>query len=500
MTHKMLEKIYRHARETSLLTGSLALLEWDQNTYMPHRAGGVRADQIAQLHGLIHQRKTDAAHGDALRQLANDFEKNPSSLEDSANVRGLLRDYEKNIQLPESLVQAIAKATSLGQQIWVEAKQKQDFQLFRDALDEIIKLRREEASILQKEGGSKYDSLLDQYEEGASSEEIAKVFSELRTALVPMVQEAIEAEKRRPSQLKVAKNFPVSSQRELASWVATKIGFDFERGRLDETEHPFCTTLGPHDHRILSRYFESSYSSGLYGVLHEAGHGMYEQGLRTEMFGLPVGEAASLGVHESQSRLWENAIGRSHAFWEWLYPEAVSRLPNLADASVAQVVSDLNRVEPSLIRIEADETTYNLHIFIRFEIERLLIDEDLPVSELPGIWNDRYESYLGLRPPNDGLGVLQDVHWSAGLIGYFPTYSLGNLYAAQLMEAAERNLGPMEQFVTKGDFLPLLEWLRKNVHTWGRTYLPHELMQRANGEPLTAKPFLNYLAKKAESR
>lgn len=500
MVQDVLNKVYQHARDTSLLTGSLALLEWDQNTYMPTKAGSVRADQTAYLHGLIHQRKTDAAYGEQLRELESGIASGQLSQVDAANVRGLLRDYEKNIQLPEKLVQATAKATALGQQIWVEAKERQDFQLFREPLAEIISLRKEEASILQKEGFTKYDSLLDQYEEGADSNEIARVFGELRESLVPMVSEAVEAEKRKSSRLEINHSYPIDAQRKLAKYVAEKIGFDFDRGRLDETVHPFCTTLGPHDHRILSRYYEDSYSSGLYGVLHEAGHGMYEQGLRTDMFGLPVGEAASLGVHESQSRLWENAIGRSTSFWQWLYPEACRLLPNLGQATVPQIVADLNRVEPSLIRIEADETTYNLHIFIRFEIERLLINEDLPVEELPALWNDLYESYLGIRPTNDSIGVMQDVHWSAGLIGYFPTYALGNLYSVQLLEAAHQAIPELDKTIAQGDFVPLLDWLRKNVHSLGRTYLPHELMQRACGKPLSSQPFLNYLAKKGEAR
>ena len=500
MKTDLLNKVIEQAREISVLSGTMALLEWDQHTYMPERAGEFRSQQITWLSGLIHQRQTDAAYGEALRELHRTITEKSAPSAAEANVRGLLRDFEKNVQLPESLVKATALATSVGQQVWVEAKAKNDFSLFKPSLEEIVRLRREEASILQTVGRTKYDSLIDQYEEGADSEQIRIVFESLRRDLVPIVREALVREKAKPTKLTLGKAFPVEAQRKLSRWVAEKIGFDFGRGRLDETEHPFCTTLGPHDHRILTRYFEDSYSSGLYGVLHEAGHGLYEQGTPADMHGLPAGSAASLGVHESQSRLWENMVGRSPGFWKWLLPTAQAHLPALAGLSVDQIVADLNRVEQSLIRIEADEATYNLHIFVRFEIEKELIDGDLKVSDLPELWRVRYHEYLGIAPETDSMGVMQDVHWSAGLIGYFPTYTLGNLYAAQLMETASRQLGDLDEMFSRGEFAPLLDWLKTNVHAHGRCWLPHELMTRVNGAPLDAKPFLSYLQKKLLSK
>ena len=500
MKTDLLNSVIEHAKEISVLSGTLALLEWDQHTYMPERAGEFRSQQITWLSGLIHQRQTNSAYGESLRELQRGLADQPARSPAEANVRGLLRDYEKNVKLPESLVKAAALATSIGQQVWVEAKGKNDFSMFKPCLEEIIRLRREEASILQTPGRTKYDSLIDQYEEGADSEQIRVVFEALRRDLIPIVRDSIAREKAKPTKLSLGKAFPLESQRRLSRWVAEKIGFDFERGRLDETEHPFCTTLGPHDHRILTRYFEDSYSSGLYGVLHEAGHGLYEQGTPVDMHGLPAGSAASLGVHESQSRLWENMVGRSIGFWKWLLPIAQMHLPALVGLSVEQIVADLNRVEQSLIRIEADEATYNLHIFVRFEIEKELIDGELKVSDLPELWRSRYQEYLGIAPETDAMGVLQDVHWSAGLIGYFPTYTLGNLYAAQLMETASRQLGDLDPMFARGEFGPLLEWLKTNVHTQGRSLLPHELMLQVNGAPLDAKPFLSYLQKKLLSK
>ncbi len=414
----------------------------------------------------------------------------------AANIRGLLRDYKKNIQLPERLVSEIARATSRGQQIWVEARSKNDFGMFLPLLDEIVQLRIEEASILQRPDRTKYDSLLDQYEEGADSNEIAIVFHELRNELVPIVHQASELERRSSKKIRLNAPLEVAAQRDLGRFVAERIGFDFSRGRLDETAHPFCTTLGPNDHRILTRYLADSYSSGMYGVLHEAGHGMYEQGLPIEHFGLPAGSAASLGVHESQSRLWENMVGRSLGFWKWLLPHAKSHIPQLANVKLEQVFADVNRVEPSLIRVEADEATYNLHIFVRFELEKELIDGDLKPRNLPERWHCLYEDMLGIVSPNDANGVLQDVHWSAGLIGYFPTYALGNLYAAQLFKTANRELGDLERMFETGEFQPLLEWLRKNIHSKGRCLLPHVLVQSVTGERLSAEPFLLYLRRK----
>jgi carboxypeptidase Taq len=490
------DKAFAHARQIGVMSSTLALLEWDQHTYMPAHAGEYRSDQVTWLSGLLHQKQTDAQYGDWLHSLASsDVMKEPESPL-ATNVRGLLRDYQKNIQLPESLVKALAKATSLGQHIWVEARANNDFERFLPILDEIVALRKEEATILQKEGRTKYDSLLDQYEEGADSDAVASVFATLRDLLVPIVRQASENEKRIPRKLVFHETFPVEAQRRLSRFVAEQIGFDFHRGRLDETAHPFCTTLGPHDHRILTRYLPESYSSGLYGVLHEAGHGMYEQGTAPEQFGLPAGSAASLGVHESQSRLWENMVGRSSGFWRWLLPHAKREFPQLVNVAVEQIVADVNRVEPSLIRVEADEATYNLHIFVRFEIEKELIDGDLRAKDLPGVWNARYREYLNVDPPDNAQGVLQDVHWSAGLIGYFPTYTLGNLYAAQLYHSAQSQLGDLEKMFAKGEFQPLLEWLRVHVHRPARCLLPHHLMERVNGQPLDAKPFVDYLRNK----
>jgi carboxypeptidase Taq len=364
-------------------------------------------------------------------------------------------------------------------------------------METIFGLKRQEAELLRDEG-TLYDALLDQYEDGANSQSLTLVFAGLRDSLVQLVKE-LNASKCKPDGQSWRRSVPVDLQRKTSHWVAERIGYQFERGRLDETSHPFCTTLGPDDCRILTRFQTEYFPSGFYGTLHEAGHGMYEQGLPREWYGLPAGAAASLGVHESQSRMWENFVGRSREFWLWCLPELQSQLAGgLDDLTAEQVFRDANCVQPTLIRVEADEVTYNLHILIRFEIEQALIAGDLKVADAPQAWNDCYDQYLGIRPKTYADGVLQDIHWSAGLIGYFPTYTLGNLYAAQLMEAARLQLADLDRSLARGDFRPLLEWLRREIHTFGQCYHPGQLIQRACGKPMDAKPLVNYLRQKLE--
>lgn len=492
---KTLSDLRQHLRETSLLESTMALLEWDEHTGMPDQAGDFRSEQLMLLSGFVHQRKTDPRLGEWLEELSSsDLSGDPNS-SIGALIRCTRRDFDKNVRLPEALVKQLAKATSLGQQIWVKAKRDDDFSVFQPALEEIISLRREEASLLATDGEPLYDALLDQYEEGAKSRDVAAVFDKLRDALIPWVRIAQESA-RHAGPSSVEGLFDIDAQRKFSRWVAERIGFDFERGRLDETVHPFCTTLGPHDHRILTRYSDSSFSTGLYGVLHEAGHGMYEQGLPPDWYGTPVATAASLGVHESQSRLWENMVGLSRAFWDWCMPEARKLFPALEEVAMERWVRDLNRVQCSLIRIEADEVTYNMHILIRFELEMGLVSGELAVSDLPQAWSDKYHNYLGIRPPNNALGVLQDVHWSAGLIGYFPTYTLGNIYAAQLFEAADRELGGVASLIAKGEFTPLLAWLREKVHRFGRRYPPMALIENATGTAFSSDALIRHLRTK----
>lgn len=489
------ESLLNHFRETAILQSTSDLLEWDERTGLPLRAGDYRADQITLLAGLIHARRTDPRIGQWLDQLDDEMAAEDPHGDTAATVRCLRRDHQRACKLPADLVQAISRAVVVGQQRWEAARRDNKYAAFRPALDEILRLRREEASLLA-DGDSLYDALLDDYEPGARCAALRSVFADLREQLVPLVQQVSGAARTPFSQL-LKRSFPVDRQRRLSRVAAERVGFDFSRGRLDETTHPFCTSLGPSDCRILTRFDEHWLPGGLFGTLHEAGHGMYDQGLRNEWFGLPPGSFASLGIHESQSRLWENLVGRSHAFWRHFYPETQQLFPEaLADVSLDDFYRAINAVQSSLIRVEADEVTYNLHIIIRFELEQDLLTGDLSTRDLPDAWNEKYREYLAIQPSSDAVGVLQDVHWSAGLIGYFPTYTLGNLAASQLFEAAQQDLGDLDAMFAAGQFQPLLGWLQEKIHRHGRNYTPAELILNATGKALAADALTHHLAEK----
>jgi carboxypeptidase Taq len=334
---------------------------------------------------------------------------------------------------------------------------------------------------------------LDDYEPQALTTQVAKALMGLREQLVPLVAE-IAASGRGPKVEIIERRFPVAVQEQFARDVAGRLGFDFKRGRLDVTAHPFCSSVGPHDCRITTRYDERHFPGAFFGVLHEAGHGIYDQGLRADWYGLPPGEAVSLGIHESQSRLWENLVGRSRSFWRCFYGDAQKRFAEaLAEVPADDFYRAINDVRPSLIRVEADEATYNLHILIRFELEQALVNDQLRAAELPGAWNEKYRHYLGIAPTSDSEGVLQDIHWSAGLVGYFPTYSLGNLYASQFFQQADRDVGGLDQQFAAGNFEPLGDWLREKIHRQGQCYSAAELIQRVTGQPLSHGPLMDHL-------
>lgn len=493
---EIFKQVVDMVRQTALLEATLALLEWDERTGFPKRAGEYRVEQVTFLSGLIHRRKTSPQLGEHLEALAGTDLAGEPNRPEGATIRRLRRDFHRNSRLPTDLVEATAKATVLGQQAWEQARATDDWPHFQPYLHEIFGLRRREAECLQDQG-TLYDALLDQYEEGARSEELTQVFASLRDELVALVRD-VQASDRPPQGETWREPLSIDQQRKLSRWIAEQIGYDFERGRLDETTHPFCTTLGPHDCRILTRYQADYFPSGFYSTLHEAGHGLYEQGLPSQWYGLPPGTYASLGVHESQSRLWENFVGRSRAFWQWCFPAVVQMTGQWQGLDAETAYRDANLVEPSLIRVEADEVTYNLHILIRFEIEQALLNGELATSEAPDAWNERYQHYLGIKPPTHAAGILQDVHWSAGLIGYFPTYTLGNLYAAQLMEAAAHDLGDLQPLLASGEFRPLLDWLRSRIHAHGGCFHPVMLIENACGQALDARPLVSYLRGKLE--
>lgn len=428
-TESSYELLCQHTRETAILESVQGLLEWDERTLMPPDAGEYRAEQITYLSRLIHERRTDPRIGDWLDVLTSSDLASDRHSESGTTIRQLKRDYDKRRRLPVRLVEELTAACVLGQQGWVKARAANDFAMFAPLLERIVALKREQAEALGYVDHP-YDALLDEYEPAARTADVARVLEGLREELAPFVA-SIMGSGRRPRVEVLKRRFPSAAQEAFGKSAAATIGFEFQRGRLDVTHHPFCSGVGPKDCRITTRYDEQFFPQAFFGILHEAGHGIYDQGLRVEQYGLPPGTYVSLGIHESQSRLWENLVGRSRPFWECFYPRAQAAFPDaLSDVSLDDFHFAINDVRPSLIRVEADEATYNLHIIVRFELEQSLLKGDLQVAELPIAWREKYRKLLGIEPPDAASGVLQDIHWSAGLIGYFPTYSLGNLYAA----------------------------------------------------------------------
>ena len=478
---------------------------------MPPAASKLRGDQMALLAGLQHERATAPAVGELLDALAAAGLPGDSDSPEAADVRQIRRGYERSRSLPRALVEELARTTSLAQQEWVLARKDSDYGRFRPWLDRILELKRRESACLKDclEAGRDrpadgqadraatiYDPLLDDYEQGARTARLRVVFAELREDLTPFVAAIAGASaKGKGGDAAVLRRvFPVDRQRVLAESAAAALGFDFQGGRLDVTAHPFCTGIGPGDVRVTTKYDERRFDDAFFSVLHEVGHGLYEQGLPEPAWGSPGGESVSLGVHESQSRLWENFVGRSRPFWAYWFPIARRAFhESLHDVSLDGFLAAVNRVEPSLIRIQADEVTYNLHVLIRFELEQALLSGDLPTEDLPTAWATKYRETLGVAPSNDAEGCLQDVHWSAGLFGYFPTYTLGNVYAAQLYAKAVADLPGLEEGFAKGDYAPLLAWLRDKVHREGRRVPPATLIERAVGGPIDAKPLLAHL-------
>ncbi len=473
------------------------LLGWDERTKLPPAGGEYRAEQMSFLAGLIHKKQTAAEVGEWISELADSpLAADPHS-DEGADVVNLKRDYDRKTKLPQALVEELAKLSVLGQQLWVEARKANDFARFGPLLERTLELKRQEAAAIGYDD-QPYDALLDGFEPGAKTAEVAIVLRGLRDQLVPLVA-AIAASPRRPNMDALRGRYPIDMQEKFGKLTAAAIGFDFNAGRLDVTDHPFCSGAGPHDVRLSTRYDESSLDGSLFSTLHEAGHGIYEQGLPADRYGLPTGDAVSLGIHESQSRMWENWVGRSRAFWEHFYPEAqLTFREALGDVTLDAFYFAINDVRPSLIRTESDEVTYNLHILIRFELELALVNDELPVADLPAAWHAKYREYLGIQSPTDADGVLQDVHWSAGLFGYFPTYSLGNLYAAQFFEKARQDVGDFESMFRRGEFLPLRDWLRTNIHSQGRRYPAAELARRVTGSRLSHDALMRHLRGKFE--
>lgn len=494
-TSEPYDDLLRRIRERGLLDSIGGVLGWDERTHMPARGSAHRAEQMALVAGLAHQRLTDPKIAELLQTMESSALVKDAQSEPAVNVREIRRLHERAVKIPPRLVEELARTTTRAQQVWQQARQANDFAAFQPWLEKVVGLKREEAQAVGYRAAP-YDALLDEYEPGATTADITRVFADLRRELTPLVA-AITASGRKPQRDLLERDYAVERQVYFGESAAAAIGFDFAAGRLDVTAHPFCSGIGPGDCRLTTRYHPRDFRQGFFGILHEAGHGIYEQGLPAEHFGTPLGSAASLGIHESQSRLWENQVGRGRPFWEHFFPRARQVFPAaLREASLDDFLFAVNDVQPSFIRVEADEATYNLHIILRFELEQALVAGDLPTADVPAAWNEKFQAMFQLTPPDFARGCLQDIHWSMGGIGYFPTYTLGNLYAAQFMDRARADLPGMEDDIRHGDFGRLKSWLNDKIHRHGQRYRARDLCQRVTGESPSHKPLIRYLRDK----
>jgi carboxypeptidase Taq len=491
------DELLQRSREARLLESCGSLLGWDERTFMPREGSAHRAEQMALLARLTHEMLTSPRLGELLVEVEGSALVKDSESVPAVNVRELRRTYDRAVKLPKELVEELARTTTRAQQVWQEARAANDFASFQPWLEKIVRLKRQEAEAVgYKE--SPYDALLDEYEPGASASEITKVFAELRDQLVPLIA-AIVGSGKKPKRDLLQREYPVERQKVFSQAAAAAIGFDFTAGRLDVTTHPFCSGIGPGDCRLTTRYNPRFFNEAFFGTLHEAGHGIYDQGLEAAHFGTPMGSAVSLGIHESQSRLWENQVGRGQPFWEHFFPRARQVFTEaLHDVPLEDWLFAINDVQPSFIRVEADEATYNMHIILRFEMEQALLRGDLKPADVPAAWNEKFTAFFDLTPPDDRLGCLQDIHWSMGGLGYFPTYTLGNLYAAQFMEQARADLDNLDGDFRRGEFGRLKGWLNEKVHRQGQRYRPRDLCRKVTGKRLSPKPLLAYLRRKYE--
>jgi len=492
---KAYDRLLSISKEIYLLNSCMALLEWDQRTYIPKGGVKQRGNQLALLAGMSHQKATSPEIGDLLKQLKESpLVSDPDSFE-AANIREIKHSYDKLVKIPKSLVEELTRVTTVAHEVWADARKKSDFSIFLPYLEKIIQLKHQQAEAVGYEKHP-YDALLDDFEPGATIEKVAKVFADFRQELVDLVK-AIANSGKRPDTSILERDYPVDRQNSFGREAAGAIGYDFEKGRLDVTVHPFCTGIGPGDVRITTRYNPNHFGQAFFGILHEAGHGIYEQELDPERYGTPGGDSVSLGIHESQSRMWENLVGRSKSFWKHFFPKAQKIYPKaLGDVKFEDFYFAINEVVSSFIRVEADEVTYNLHILVRFEIEQAFFGGDLSTKDIPGAWNEKFKNYFDLTPPDDAQGCLQDVHWSSGYIGYFPTYSLGNLYSAQFFAQAKKELGNLDEQFTRGDFGKLKERLREKIHRQGQRYRAEKLVEVVTGKPLSHRPLMDYLKTK----
>ncbi len=483
------EKVLERAREVALISSASALLQWDQEIMLPPKGVAFRADQLAWLGGKAHRLWTADSVGDWLDEAASEVE--PGS-DAAVNIERWKYDYERAQKIPTDLVEKSARVESQGHETWKAARAQSDFSIFSESLTELVELSLQKAE-LWGYAEMPYDALLESYEPGLTTSQVKTLFGPLAGQLAEICAKAYAT----GNDIKLpAGDYPIAQQQAFNERVVKALGFDLERGRIDVSVHPFSSSMGPHDNRITTRYDESDFTSSFYGILHECGHGMYEQGLPAEAYGTPCGSSVSLGIHESQSRFWENQIGRSRAFWEYWYPVVVEYFPQLKAMPIEELVAYVNKVERSYIRVDASEIGYDLHVVLRFEVEEKIFSGELAVMDIPAYWNERFKELIGLEVKDDAHGCLQDIHWSMAGFGYFPTYTLGSINAAQIFSSLEKAVGSVDVQLSQGQYSKILDYLRQQIHGHGRRYLPNELIKVATGSEPTTEAFLSYLSQK----
>ncbi|REK77154.1 carboxypeptidase M32 [Paenibacillus paeoniae] len=473
---------------------ALGLLYWDLRTGAPRKGMDTRSESIGILSADMFKVSTSPELGELLSALEEKGANEELSEIDRRLVTETRKDYDRSVKIPPKLYQEYVVLTAQTENKWEEAKENNDYAGFQPYLDKVITSTNQFIDLWGVKD-TRYDVLLDQYEPGMTVAQLDSIFGGLRDKLVPL-SAAIAASPHQPDTAFLRQSFDKSAQKEFSLFILQQMGYNFEAGRLDESAHPFATGLNPGDVRITTRYLENDVTSALFGTIHEGGHALYEQNIMPELTNTTLCTGTSMGIHESQSRFWENVIGRSRPFWERYFGNLQKQFPGQLDVSVDQFYRGNNIVQPSLIRIEADELTYNLHIIIRYEMEKLIFNGGARAADLPALWNDKYKEYLGITPPNDAEGVLQDVHWSGGAFGYFPSYSLGNMYAAQFADTMERELAGMWSLVGNGDLHPIKDWLAERIYKYGKLRTPSELVQSVTGKALDPQYLVDYLTKK----
>ena len=495
MTESSIDRLLHRSNTIEDLSSVSALLGWDQETYMPDGAAANRSEHMATVRGLVHELYTLEETGMLVERARDEVGGDDGEDWRGAFLREFARSRDLATKLPGEFVREMSKATSIGQHSWRRARQEADFSLFADELEHIVDLKRRQAEYLGYDENP-YDALLDLYEPGITAAMLRPVFARLKEGTLRLL-EMINGSTQPPDDSLFYSGFDRDRQLEFSREIIRRIGFDFDRGRVDLSAHPFCTSFTQTDVRLTTRVYEDDLRSCLFGLIHEAGHGMYEQGIDPRFARTALASGTSMGIHESQSLFWENVIGRSREFWQWAYPRLRTTFPEkLAGVDAEEFYRMVNAMRPSLIRVEADELTYNLHIILRFEIEDDLINRRLEVAEIPSVWNSRMVEYLGIEPENDAVGCLQDVHWSFGGHGYFPSYTLGKLYAAMFNNTMREQIPDRDAQVSAGEFAPTLSWLRENVHRWGKAKTPTELLRDVCGSELSEQPFLDYIERK----